>query len=286
MTKKITLGLILGVAAVGLLIAAGSADAGHAWANYHWERASNPVTINHGDNVDPAKWGARLDEALADWNQSAVLDIVKVAGGTRPKSCRPTDGMVEVCSASYGPTGWLGIASIWASGDHITQATAQVNDYYHDNAPYNSYSWKQLVLCQEIGHAYGLGHQNEDFNTDETTSCMEYTSLPAGNESPDNHDYQQLADIYAHLDDGGGGGGGGGGDCWPPGKCKNGAPATPPAFDMPLPSMEQWGKLVHTTPDGGQSVFVQDFGGGNKVITHVTWTLEVAAQLAEGGHGH
>lgn len=274
---------LIAVMAVALVLAtAPAAMAEHAWANYHWERASNPVTINHGDNVDPAKWGDRLAEAASDWDQSSVLATPVVAGNTKPRNCRPTSGMVEVCSDSYGNTGWLGVAQIWVSGDHITQGTAKVNDYYHDREPYNSYSWKQVVMCQEIGHTYGLGHQNEDFNTDLTTSCMEYTSEPAGNESPDQHDYQMLEDIYAHLDGDGGGGGGGGDDCWPPGKCKNGQGA-PPAFDMPLPSIDQWGQHVYTSPSGGHSVFVQDFGNGYKVITHVTWTLEVAESM-RGGH--
>ena len=268
-------------ALAALLAAPGALYAGHAWSTYHWARSSNPVTINHGDNVDPVKWGGHLTQALNDWNQSSVLNTPLVAGGTSPRNCRPTSGMVEVCSSSYGNTGWLGVAQIWVSGDHITQGTAKLNDYYHDNAPYNSYSWKQVVMCQEIGHTYGLGHQNEDFNTDLTTSCMEYTNLPAGTEGPDQHDFQQLEEIYAHLD---GGDGGGGGNCNPKSpKCN--ANQGPPAFNMPLPALEQWGRHVHTTPNGGQSMFVQDFGGGLKVITHVTWTLEMAAELA-GDHDH
>lgn len=283
MKKKLMLGTVLGIAVVALVLAAGPAAAEHAWANYHWERSSNPITINHGDNVDPAKWGARLAEAAADWDRSTVLNTPVVAGNTTPKQCKATPGMVEVCSASYGGTGWLGIAQIWVSGDHITQGIAKVNDFYHDREPYNSYSWKQVVMCQEIGHTYGLGHQNEDFSTDLTTSCMEYTELPEGNESPDSHDYQMLEDIYAHSD--GGDTGGGGGECTPPNsrKCRD---AAPPAFGMPLPDMAQWGQHVSTSANGGQSVFVQDFGGGFKVVTHVTWTLEVAAQLAHDGHSH
>lgn len=272
--------LTLALAVLALVAAPAALQAGHAWGNYHWERSSNPVTVNLGDNVDPAKWGDRLAEAGADWNRSSVLDTPVVAGSTRAKNCRPTSGMVEVCSESYGNTGWLGVAQIWVSGDHITQGTAKVNDYYHDNPPYNSYSWKQLVICQEVGHTFGLGHQNEDFSTDLTTSCMEYTSEPQGNEHPDQHDYGMLEDIYAHLDGDGGGGGGGGDDCWPPGRCKNGkGQGAPPAFDMTLPNIDQWGQHVYTSPSGGKSVFVQDFGHGYKVITHVTWTLEVAETL-------
>lgn len=279
--KNFKLVLACGIAVAALVLMAMPADAGHAWSTYHWERSSNPVTVNLGDNVDPAKWGARLDEAAADWDRSNVLNTPVVAGNTRPKSCRSTSGMVEVCSENYGGTGWLGVASISISGGHIVSGTAKVNDYYHDNAPYNSYSWKQLVMCQEIGHTFGLGHQNEDFNTDETTSCMEYTSLPGGNEAPDSHDYQLLEDIYSHLDSDGGGGSD---DCKGPAwKCETGAH---PAANKDLNSVESWGKMVSISKDGGQSTFVRDFGHGNLVITHVTWTMEMAEKFADDGHDH
>jgi len=49
--------------------------------------------------------------------------------------------------------------------------------------------------------------------------------------------------------------------------------------------MDQWGEHVYTSPNGGHSVFVQDFGGGHKVITHVTWTMEVA-ETVRGNHEH
>lgn len=273
MNRNLKVALVGAVAIAAMVLMTMPADAGHAWANYHWERSINPVTINLGDNVDAAKWGARLAEAGADWDASSVLNTPVVAGNTRPKSCRATSGMVEVCSADYGGTGWLGVAQISVSGDHIVQGTAKVNDYYHDSAPYNTYSWKQLVMCQEIGHTFGLGHQNEDFNTDLTTSCMEYTSDPAGNESPDQHDYQMLEDIYAHLDSDGGGGGDCKGPAW---KCAGMQAAPPAAFNMPLNDISTWGKMISISRDGGHAVFEQDFGNGYRVYTHVTWTLEIA----------
>jgi hypothetical protein len=272
---------LAGIVGIALLLGVTSAAvAEHAWQNYHWERSSNPVTINLGNNVDPLKWGSHLVTAAEDWDFSRVLHTPIVAGNTKPRNCRATQGMVEVCSESYGNTGWLGVAQIWVSGGHIVQAITKVNDYYHDRPPYNSWSWKQLVLCQEIGHTFGLHHQNEDFNTNQTNSCMEYTSTPAGNEHPDAHDYDMLEKIYDHLDGStdNGGGGSGGGDCWPPGRCKNGQ-APPPAFGIPLHDVSQWGRLVATSRNGGKSLFVQDFGGGFRVLTHVTWTLEIAERL-------
>lgn len=131
-------------------------------------------------------------------------------------------------------------------------------------------------MCQEIGHDFGLGHQDENFNNTNLYSCMDYTSDPSTNQHPNEHDYYQLELIYAHLD------GGGGGDTkpckGPAWKCPDAQPP-PPAFDMELPNRGQWGREIAVSRDGGQSVFVQNFGNGYRVYTHVTWTLEVAETL-------
>src|SRR5215217_6778510 len=95
--------------------AAGAVSANHSWGGYHWARTQNPFQLKTGDNVD-AKWDTYLDAAIIDWNQSAVLDLQKVAGGTKPRNCRPTAGRIEVCNSTYGNTGWLGIAQIWITG--------------------------------------------------------------------------------------------------------------------------------------------------------------------------
>lgn len=278
------------VVALPLGILSSHSWADHAWGNYHWERSTNPATIELGDNVDGA-WDDFLDQASDDWSKSTVLDT-PVALGQAKRNCRASDGRVEVCNDNYGQTGWLGVAQIWVSGDHIVRGTAKMNDTYHDYPPYNNDAWRDLVMCQEVGHTFGLGHQDENFANGNLGTCMDYTNDPDGtlqeqlqNLQPNDHDYAELAAIYAHLDTSGGGdGGGSGGDCWPPWskKCQNSEPMPekpqgPPAgFDLPLPDVDQWGSLIATSRDGGQSTFVKDFGKGYRVFTHVTWTLEVA----------
>lgn len=123
-------------------------------------------------------------------------------GQSRPRSCQATPGQIEVCSDAYGPNGWLGLAQIWANRTaHITQGTAQVNDtYYTAGSKYDTPEWRAAVVCQEVGHAFGLDHQDTsgaDFHT-----CMDDADNPAtDNMHPNQHDYQQLATIYgSHLD--------------------------------------------------------------------------------------
>lgn len=234
----------------------GSVSADHSWGNYHWARTSNPFTLKVGDNVDQ-KWDAYLVEAISDWNASSVLDLIKVTGGTRPRNCRATSGRIEACNATYGSTGWLGIAQIWISGTHITQAITKVNDTYFNTAQYNTPAWRRLVMCQEIAHDFGLAHQDEDFNNPNLGSCMDYTSDPDGplsNEHPNSHDFAQLESIYFHPDS------------------TTTVGAMPPGFaNANVHAQENWGEKYSESADGRSAIFIRDFGNGFTIITHVTW---------------
>ncbi len=35
-------------------------------------------------------------------------------------------------------------------------------------------------MCQEIGHDFGLDHQDENFNNPNLGTCMDYTNDPLG----------------------------------------------------------------------------------------------------------
>src|SRR3990170_5379070 len=114
-----------------------SASASHSWGNYHWARTSNPFTLKLGDNVS-STWDPYLVTTSSDWSQSSVLDTTIVAGTQNPRRCRPTSGRVEVCNYRYGNNGWLGLAQIWISGDHITKGLTKVNDSYFNTSTYNT----------------------------------------------------------------------------------------------------------------------------------------------------
>jgi hypothetical protein len=189
------------IAAVSTFAISTAAVANHAWSTYHWKKTgaeATPPVVTALSGL----WPSHANIAIQDWNQSNVIQSPgpTLASGTNPKTCKAQAGKILVCNERYGRNGWLGIASIWLSGGHISQGTTKLNDSYFGSSPYNTNDWRQLVACQEIGHDYGLGHQDEDFSTDDTNSCMDYTSLPAGNTHPDNHDYQQLQDIYDHTE--------------------------------------------------------------------------------------
>jgi hypothetical protein len=199
--------IVLAVAAIGVIadISAPAAFATHSWNGYHWARTANPFTVKLGDNVS-GLWDGMLATASSDWSQSNVLDTTIVAGSTRPKPCKATLGRVEVCSASYGNTGWLGVATIWLQSGtkHIVQGTVKNNDYYFGSSSYqyNNTAEMQHVICQEIGHTFGLDHQSETGQS--LNTCMDYYHNTSASDTksthPNSHDYQELGIIYAHLD--------------------------------------------------------------------------------------
>lgn len=129
-------------------------------------------------------------------------------------------------------------------------------------------------MCQEIGHTFGLTHQDVKFNNANLDSCMDYTSNPDSNQHPNAHDYEQLESIYAHLDDVPVDDGGGGACKGRSKKCNAGF-SGPPAFDeLDLDGPGQWGRLIGASASGRTSVYELDFGNGYKIITHVIWALE------------
>jgi len=193
----------LALAAVAaLLLLAAPASASHSWNNYHWARTANPFTLKVGNNVT-STWTTQFNTAVSDWNASSVMNLTAVAG-TSNKRCAAVAGTVQVCNGTYGNNGWLGLATISLSGGHISQGTSKMNDTYFNTATYNNPNEKLHVMCQEVGHDFGLGHTSEDGSSQNT--CMDYFSNTGANATstvstrPNQHDYDQLATSYGHAD--------------------------------------------------------------------------------------
>jgi hypothetical protein len=242
----------------------------HSWGGYHWARTTASFSLKLGDNVSSA-WDSYLATASSDWTFSSVLDTTVVAGnaGSNLRKCPPTSGRVEVCSYTYGTNGWLGVASIWISGLHITQGTVKMNDSYFNNPKYqyNTPAWRRLVMCQEVGHTFGLDHQDETFGNANLGTCMDYTNDPDGggsyglsNEHPNQHDYDEMGIIYLHLDSAA--------------TVKQSVTNRPAAANNDEPAQfgtAQWGKLVRSTNHGRTELYDLDLGRGRKVLTQVIW---------------
>lgn len=203
-------------------------------------------------------WDTFLNTTSSDWSASSILDTSIVSGRAINKNCKATSGRVEVCNSKYGNNGWLGVASIWISGSHIAQGVVKVNDTYFNTPTYNTSAWRNLVMCQDVGHTLGLDHQDEDFNNKPLGTCMDYTSDPTPNQHPNQHDYDMLEQIYAHLDS--------------ITTIKN--TLTSARFEIDHNDLSTLGREIRTSSDKRTSLFERDFGNGNKVFTFVTWAGE------------
>jgi hypothetical protein len=247
-------------------------QADHSWSIYHWATQSHPITLITTNSMTN-EWQDSFNGTISRWSQSAVFAFDVVAGSTSNKvrrRCNPKDGQIVACNLNYGNNGWLGLAGINIdNAGHIVRGYAKMNDYY-------DWYWtpeeRNHVVCQEVGHLFGLGHTSEDGSSQGT--CMDYSSSPAS-QWPNAHDYDMLDQIYAHLDDydswdtgGSGGGGGGNGGCnAPPGKGCN-------KFGFDLENGPPMGIPVQVGLH--HEIWVARDGRGGYWIHHVT--------IAPGGH--
>ncbi len=260
-------GIVLAFACISIILLPSATLANHSWGNYHWARTSNPFTLKVVNSNTP-DWDDNLAAARGDWSQSTVLDLSNVAGSdarnTR-KRCPMVSGQVRSCNAEYGFNGWLGLASINITGGvHITQGSAKMNDSYFKSSSYSETN-RQHVMCQEIGHTFGLDHQDE--SGDDLNTCMDYSNA-LDNPTPNSHDYQQLQTIYSHLDT----------------TTTVGFAATAgnPYFDEDAP--ENWGRLVSQSVNGRSSYYERENWDGTKKATHVFWTQEAADRCRSCDH--
>jgi hypothetical protein len=256
--------LIVAAALCAIFIFPTGSSANHQWGNYHWARTSNPFTVKLGDSVSTA-WDAYLATASSDWSVSQVLNTTIIgSNGTSVRKCTPTAGRVEICNTTYGRNGWLGIASIWASGDHITQGSVKMNDTYFNTTTYNTPAWRRLVMCQEVGHTFGLDHQDENFSNTNLGTCMDYTNDPDGgqqgasNEHPNSHDYAELESIYQHLDS----------------TTTVGFSAGQSGQDIDTNDQREWGQAIRANNAGRPILFERDLGEGRRLFTFVYWAEE------------
>ena len=276
MKSRIYATFISAMTIIALLSFPITSSASHSWGNYHWARTANPFNLRVVDS-NTTDWDDNLNRALSDWSTSTVLNLIYEGGDSSSrarKRCVMITGKVHSCNAAYGFNGWLGLASINITGGvHITQGSAKMNDSYFAGGGYSETN-RQHVMCQEIGHTFGLDHQSEtgaDLNT-----CMDYANA-LDNPSPNAHDYQQLQTIYSHLDSTttvgftvfnlNGNGVGNGND-----------------FEDDPDAPHNWGRLVSQSANGRSSYYENDRGNGNKKLTHVFWTQEAAERCRACDH--
>jgi hypothetical protein len=273
--KRASLVIAIGVAFAAI---ASSAQANHSWGGYHWARTTTQFTLKLGNNLTSADWRSHLSSSSSNWNSGNTPVVTAVVAGSSNKRCSMVAGTTQVCNGAYGRNGWLGLASINITGGvHITQGSAKMNDTYFSTATYNNPNEREHVMCQEVAHTFGLGHQSEDGSSQ--NSCMDYFSNTGANAGsttstkPNQHDFEELKSIYSHLD----------------------STTTVASFsDIMSGSAEadisddpnSWGSLVRQSASGRSSVYERHNLNGSKTLTHVFWTIEAAERCKSCDHRH
>lgn len=270
------------VAAIPTVALSMPADATHSWGGYHWAGPGSNLGIKVNTSIT-SQWTTSVNTSISDWDKSTELALSRQTASVGPRKCNPIGGQVLVCNYTYGQRGWLGIATIWTDGTlHIAQATTKLNDSYFNMAQYNTPAWRALVACQEIGHDWGLDHQDENFNNVNLGTCMDYTNAPSGgivngfnygpsNQHPNQHDYDELNTIYNHND---------GYTTAKAAPATNfgiryvGRPVDPGLSSEDIgDSPAEWGRAIHRDKAGRPDVFVKDFGANRRAYTHVFWAI-------------
>jgi len=249
----------------------------HSWGGYHWARTTSQFTLKLGDNLTSADWKAHLGQASSDWNsppKGTTPLLTSIVAGQSTKRCKMVPGTTQVCNGNYGNNGWLGLATISiTSGLHITQGSAKMNDTYFNTATYNNPNERQHVVCQEVAHTFGLDHQSTSGAS--LNTCMDYFSNTGANAgstlstTPNQHDFDELNIIYAHLD------------------------STTTAASLAARSGSRsevtedpnsWGNLVSQSANGRSSTYERFNADGSKSVTHEYWTIKAASNCPACDH--
>jgi hypothetical protein len=250
------------------------AYASHSWNGYHWARTTDQFTLKLGNNLTTADWQSHLAQASSDWNSGNTPLMTAIVADQSNRRCSMVAGTTQVCNGTYGNTGWLGLASISITdGTHITQGSAKMNDTYFNTARYNNPNEREHVMCQEVAHTFGLDHQSTDGSS--LNTCMDYFSNTGANAGstlstkPNQHDFDELDTIYAHLD----------------GTTTVAARAAPAASDSEVTDdPNSWGPLVKQSGNGRSSTYERFNSDGSKTVTHVYWTTEAVADCPRCDH--
>jgi len=143
------------------------------------------------------EWEILFELAINDWDggQPDALTLItsKVA---IDNVCDPVEGKLKVCNGDYGETKWRGINQVLLSNGFIISSVAKLNEFYLADA---DQSQRRYTMCHEIGHGFGLPHTDENFFNADLGNCMDYTSNPETNKSPDETNFMFLRELYGPV---------------------------------------------------------------------------------------
>ncbi len=169
----------------------------------HWPSPTRPVKISVEDNLSPV-YSQFLPRALRDWNQATPIVVTRNGSDSI---------QVPIVNCDFGQTDWVGVTVVNLNGGKIVDAPVYINDHWMKTSFYDNDVQRQYVVTHELGHAFGLDHQDVEFCNPNLGSVMDYTysilggTKPCGsgadvnfgvsNEHPNGKDMSALTNAYS-----------------------------------------------------------------------------------------
>jgi hypothetical protein len=137
-------------------------------------------------------WQDEFYEAVGDWEESPALSL-EVERVDVDYDCNRVDGVMVICNANFGETGWVGINQNEIKKDVIVSSVTKMNEFYLRNAEYEH---RRYTMCHEVGHGFGLPHTDEDPYNANLGNCLDYTKDPGANLYPGAVNLSKLKSMY------------------------------------------------------------------------------------------
>ena len=138
-------------------------------------------------------WQTEFDVAVSDWQESTALSLT-IERVDVDYDCNRIDGVMVICNANFGATGWVGITQNELLNGVIRSSVAKMNDYYLRNAEYDH---RRFTMCHEVGHGFGLPHTDEEPHNEPLGNCLDYTDDPSANVNPGEVNMIKLSEMYS-----------------------------------------------------------------------------------------
>lgn len=166
-----------------LFLLSGTVNANHG-TGPQWRPTKHGPTVIDVYSVTP--WPEEIDRNLAEWAASGVLKF-NVTHGT---VCSPLNtGRLTICSQDTGSGTAGGFATVkgkWVTSFNIA--------FELGSSAWTIEPTRRYLICHEIGHAFGLGHDYNLSSDPYHLGCMN-----TGNQSglsPSPHDIDELLRMY------------------------------------------------------------------------------------------
>ncbi|KAL7486132.1 hypothetical protein ACHAW6_011733 [Cyclotella cf. meneghiniana] len=137
-------------------------------------------------------WQDEFWDAVSDWQDSPALTLDAERVDV-DYDCNRVSGVMVICNANFGDTGWVGINENEIKNGVIVSSVTKMNEYYLRNA---EYAHRRYTMCHEVGHGFGLPHTDEDPYNENLGNCLDYTVDPGANLYPGNVNYEKLTGMY------------------------------------------------------------------------------------------